>query len=37
MSINKFRLNNLGENYLIIIIFVNINYFNDKDVNYNSN
>ena len=36
MSVNKFRLNNLGEGHLIITIFVDVDHFDGKDVNCNS-
>ena len=37
MSICEFCLNDLSENHLIIIKFVNFDYLNNEDVNRDSN
>ena len=36
ISIREFRLNDLSENHLIIIKFINFDLFNNKDVNEDS-
>ena len=36
ISICEFRLNDLNENHLIIIKFINFDHFNNEDVNENS-
>ena len=36
MLIREFRLNDLNENHLIIIKFINFDYLNNKDVNKDS-